>query len=452
MKKILIISHDRIGAQMAGPGIRYHYMAEILSKAGFDVTMGFFSPEYMPEESFERSYDVESVNVHHFEEAFAKADAVVALWVSEAIIDFCNAQGIILVFDIYAPVPVESLAVKIFAQQLPSENDEFVHEASIKDYRNFLANGDAFLYSNRRQLDFWLGFIFGAGLTSPKQYLHRNAFNQFIKAPMGIDTRSQPKVHKSLYKGVVKGIAVDDIVMVWSGGIYDWYDGVILMEAMRLVRTMDKRIKMVFPAIVHPNKNTPKWKETVDTQAKADELGLTGKNVFFFHKWINYYDRGSFLADADIAVYTHKLSIESEFSHRTRVIDSHIMFCLPTIATEGDHFADIIAESNLGRVVPPGNKEALANAIVDLAKKHNLHEARKNLEHIRPQYDWQETLAPLVQYLKSDPTKFPQVKPLVRAPLHNRKLGFAKRHTPVIVKKAVVKVLPTSVRKKLLGT
>ncbi|MBX4191172.1 hypothetical protein KW794_03740 [Candidatus Saccharibacteria bacterium] len=53
-KKVLIISHDKIGSAMAGPGIRYHYMAEVLADS-FDVTVGFFDKNYLPDKDFKVS-------------------------------------------------------------------------------------------------------------------------------------------------------------------------------------------------------------------------------------------------------------------------------------------------------------------------------------------------------------------------------------------------------------
>lgn len=434
---------------MAGTGIRYHYMAEVLSR-DFDVTVGFFSPEYMPDDAFERSYNVESVNVHHFHDAFIQADVVIALWVSEAIIDFCNAQNKILIFDIYAPVPVENLALKVFSGKTITEEDEFVYESSLKDYRKFFENGDAFLCSNQRQVDFWLGYVFGAAQVSPKTYIKRDVFKQLLIAPMGVDTSQKLVPGKPMYKGVIDGVARDDIVIVWNGGIYDWYDGVTLIEAMELVWTMDPRIKMIFPGLVHPNKNLPKWRESIDTQERAKTLGLVGKNVFFFDKWIDYHKRLDFLLEADMAVYTHKPSIESEFSHRTRVLD-HILASLPTIATKGDHFASVIEQYGLGATVPAYDKKALAQAIVELAKPTNLKIAQASIGSVRADFDWQVTLAPLVDYIKSNPTKITQTRPLQLSPLQNKKLRLAKRYTPLIIKKAVARSMPRKLRKKLLG-
>lgn len=450
MKNILIISHGEIGTQMAGTGIRYHYMAETLTAAGFDVTVGFFSPEYLPDDAFKRSYNVESINVHDFHKSFKWADAIIALWVSEAIIDFCNTEKKLLVFDVYAPVPVENLAQKVFSRKPITEADEFAYIASLKDYRKFFENGDAFLFSNERQVDFWLGYVFGAGQVTPKTYLKRDVFKQSLIAPMGIDTSQKLVPSKPLYKGVLPGVAKDDIVMVWNGGIYDWYDGVTLIEAMELVATINPKIKMIFPGTEHPNKTLPKWQESINTQQRAKELGVENKNVFFFKTWIDYHARIGFLLEADIAVYTHKPSIESEFSHRTRVLD-HVLASLPTIATDGDFFAGYVKQHDLGKVVPAYDKVALANAIVELAKPENLKKAERNIQKIRSEFDWKNTLAPLVDYLRTDPEKVYQVTPFKPTPLQNKRLRAVKRYTPVKVKKIVVRATPKRLRKKLLG-
>lgn len=452
MKKVLIISHDKVGTEMAGPGIRYHYMAEVLAEH-FDVTLGFFGPENLPGDEFKHSYKVKHIDVHQFHDGFKSADVVIALWLSDAIIDFCNQHNKIVVFDIYAPVPVENLAVKLFSGDKPTEADDYEFMSQIRDYRTFLEHGDAFLYSNQRQLDFWMGYAFGAGQVSPTTYPKRDVLQQFILAPMGIDTSKDFKKTKQLYKGVLKGVEKDDIVMIWSGGIYNWYDGLTLIDAMQLVWKKNPKIKMIFPATQHPTSTMRKWQESIDTIARAEKLKLVGKNIFFFDKWIPYHEIGNFLLEGDIGIYTHKMSIETEFAHRTRVIDSYIRAALPTIATEGDHFADVIREHNLGAVVPAQDTEQLAHAIIELAQPKNLAAAKKNMEQIRASFDWHATLAPLVTYIKSDPQKIPRALPLQAKPakLRNRQLSAIKKITPKFVKKAALKVMPAPIKRKLIG-
>lgn len=433
---------------MAGPGIRYHYMAETLSR-DFDVTVGFFAPNYLPDDAFERSYGVRSINVHHFEKDFEPFDYVIALWLSEAIVNYCTEKKKVVVFDIYAPVPVESMAVHIFSGKKPTKDVDFVYEKSIHDYHQFLRTGDAFLYSNRRQLDFWQGFAFGTGEITPSLFTKRNVFDQFILAPMGIDTSTSLDVTKPMYKGVIKGIAKDDIVIIWNGGIYDWYDGISLIKAMKIVRQKNKRIKLVFPGLTHPNGSLPKWKETTDTVALSSELGLTGKNVFFFDKWIDYHERVAFLAEADAAIYTHKPSIEGEFSHRTRVLD-HILAKLPTVATDGDYFAELVRDHDLGVVAKPEDPEDIARAILEVADTKNAKRYRKNIEKVRDSFDWQATMQNLREYLLSEPKKVYQAPALQKSSKKSRVYGIGKRYLPLPVKKAIVRVTPSQVKRRFI--
>src|SRR5690349_21753768 len=162
-KRILIISHDKIGTNMAGPGIRYHYMAEMLSNE-FDVTVGFFDPTYLPDDSFKRTYTTKHVDKGEFHNNFKTQDFVLALWLSEDMLNYCDKNSIFVIFDIYAPVPVENLALFTLGSQKLTAHTDFVYEQSLIDYERFLERGDLFLFSNRRQLDYWIGYTFGAKL------------------------------------------------------------------------------------------------------------------------------------------------------------------------------------------------------------------------------------------------------------------------------------------------
>jgi glycosyltransferase involved in cell wall biosynthesis len=449
VKKVLIISHDKIGTQMAGTGIRYHYMAEVLSRH-FDVTVGFFGPQYLPDDAFKHSYKVQHIDVNEYQDAFTTADAVIAMWVSDAMRDFCNTNDKLLIFDIYAPVPVETLALKVFSGKKLLPEDDFSFRSSLNDYHKFLANGDAFLCSNQRQFDFWIGYTFGDGQVTPEWYLKRDIFKQLLVAPMGIDTKQELVATKQLYRGVLDGVGPNDTIIIWNGGIYDWYDGVTLIDAMAIVAKQNPAIKLIFPGTKHPNESLPKWRETIDTIKRAEEIGVKDKNVFFFENWINYHDRINFLLEADMAIYTHQPSIESEFSHRTRVLD-HILAALPTVATQGDYFADVVDHEGIGIAVPPNNPEVLAQAIVKLAKTKELEAAKRNLVRIRPNYDWSVTLEPLIAYLQSSPHKVLQIDPFTPSKIHRGFLNRVRQRIPVPIKKLVLRLLPGRSRKNLLS-
>jgi glycosyltransferase involved in cell wall biosynthesis len=441
-KRILIISHDKIGTNMAGPGIRYHYMATTLSK-DFYVTVGFFDPTYLPDDNFKHTYAVKHVDKGEFHDSFSANDIIIALWLGEDMLDYCEKLGLFVVFDIYAPVPVENLALFTLGSQKITAHTDFVYEQSLIDYERFLERGDLFLFSNRRQLDYWIGYTFGSKLILVSSYMKRNVFERFIYAPMGIDTKTKLTHTKPVIRDVMKGISQKDKVLIWTGGIWNWYDAKTLMKAMARLKKTRPDIKLVFFGTKHPNPDVPAMKEATEAFALARELGLFEKTVFMHEGWVPYPERINYLLESDAAVNTNKDTIESEFSHRTRVLD-HILTGLPTVSTAGDYISDeVIARKDLGIVVQPYDVDSLYRAIIDAVDDKNNKRIKQQIEAIRAEYDWEQTLAPLRDSLLNNPTKLERVKvPRTRQmPKNTKAYKIAKALLPRRAKHIIVKTL-----------
>lgn len=441
-KRILIISHDKIGTSMAGPGIRYHYMAEVLSK-DFDVTVGFFDPTYLPNAEFKHSYATKHVDKGEFHDSFADHNIIIALWLSEDMLNFCDKHELFVVFDIYAPVPVENLVLFTLGSQKITAQTDFIYEQSLIDYERFLEKGDLFLFSNRRQLDYWIGYTFGSKLILVSSYLKRDVFERFIYAPMGIDTKPTLTHTKPVIREVIKGISNKDKVIIWTGGIWNWYDAKTLMKAMARLSKDRPDIKLVFLGTKHPNPDVPTMREATEAFSLARELKLLGKTVFMHEGWVPYPERINYLLEADAAVNTNKATIESEFSHRTRVLD-HILTGLPTISTSGDYISDeIIKPQRLGVVVKPNDVDELYQAILDVVDEKNNRSIKARINTVKPEYDWEQTLAPLRDLLLNNPTKLRRIKvPRTRQmPKNTKAYKIAKAVLPRSVKHIIVKSL-----------
>ncbi len=435
-KKVLIISHDKIGTSMAGPGIRYHYMAETLSDK-FDVTIGFFGPDYLPEKDFQRAYKVKHVDSHLFETGFKDIDIVIALWLSEAMIDYCNKRGIFVVFDMYVVGSVENLAGALFNDRSAWPQDDFEYDQSLAMSRRFLENGDLFLLSNQRQLDYWIGFMFGANQIHLSSYPNRPIYDRLIFAPMGIDTSLPMKRTKNVIRGVMPGIGEKDKILIWTGGIWGHFDGQVLIRAMKVLEKERPDIKLVFLGTRHPNSSVLQSKESADTYELAKKYGLLSKNVLFNDGWVDYHQRVNYLLESDVAVSTHKPSIETEFSHRTRILD-HLLAALPTVSTEGDYIADVIIKpNNLGLTVPPNDPGALVEAIIQILEPERYKEIKNNLHKVRGEYDWAKTMQPLREFLINDPKKLQRLTTVPKLKSSNKAIRLAKKVTPLPVKKAV---------------
>jgi len=434
-KRVLILSHDVVGNIMAGPGIRYHNIANELGKH-FSVTLGVYSPN--PKSSLKSNYVLKHVDVQKFHKAFDEHDFILAMWLNEDMISYARASGKLIIFDLYAPVQVEVLASMLLKDNKITPIDDNEFRMSVDSYRRFFEVGDLFTCSNIRQLDWWIGFAFGGNSIVPSKYRGQDIYENFVLAPMGINDDT-PEHTKNVLKGVVPGIKKEDFVIVWTGGIWDWFDGTTPIKAMQKLTT-HKDIKLVFLGTKHPNKDIPPgMSETNRTYELAKKLDLIDKNVYFLEGWLGYEDRINYLLEADAAIYAHKDSIEAQFSHRTRVLD-HIYATLPTVATKGDYFADVIAKDSLGVAVDIGDDNAMSKAILEI--KANIEVYKKNIKKVRDTYKWSNTTLPLVKYIDTvDPSKskkqtaeYHYVKPKTSTLL-------LKKYVPVPIKRQIRRVI-----------
>lgn len=440
-KHVLIISHDKIGENMAGPGIRYHYMAQLLSKH-FDVTVGFNNSDFCPDKSFKHVYKTRVINPSDLNESYGDVDILIALWLDEEVLKYSKSKGIFTVFDIYAPVPVENLALFMYSGNPIDASVDYTYRQSYNLYEKFFEYGDLFLFSNRRQIDFWMGYVFGTGIIKVSSYTQRQLFDRFIYAPMGIDTATEISHKKDVIKGVIPGINRGDTVILWTGGIWNWFDAQTLIRSMKRIEKSHPKIKLVFFGIKHPNPNIPEMKEASETIALAKKLNLLNTSVFVHEGWVPYSDRTDYLLEADAAVNTAKESIESELAHRTRVLD-HILTSLPTVATSGDYLSDeVIARDGLGVVIEPEDEEALSDAIIKIVDPKYNKKIRENINCVRSDYDWSVALSPLIESLTSSLNKLPYVenKPVKDLDKTRPVYKMAKRILPKSVKKVLIKV------------
>lgn len=395
VKKVLVVSHDTVGAKMAGPGMRYHQIAMELSKH-FEVTLAAFKRDYVADQRPGLPYETKFIEPRHFQRQFDEVDAIVALKLEPAMVDYAKRNGKLLVFDVYTPVPVEDLISRAYSEEKIIKTDDLFFADTLKLYRLLLHSGDFFLCSNERQRDFWISFAFGAGLITPSTYREDPIDAHFAITGMGTDLSE--KVDASAHKLRKKIKAKpDDVLLVWTGGIWNWFDARLAVEAMDQLR--DKpQIKLVFLATKHPNDDIQAMSEGGLARAKAEELGLLDKSVFFIDGWLPYDERLEYFADADAAVFFHKSPLEAEFSHRTRVLD-HILVGLPTVCSRGDYLSEVIEQRGLGLTIEPGDLPAAVKAFAEIAEKKRREAIRKNILAVRSDFSWEISLRPLTAFL-----------------------------------------------------
>jgi glycosyltransferase involved in cell wall biosynthesis len=96
----------------------------------------------------------------------------------------------------------------------------------------------------------------------------------------------------------------------------------------------------------------------------------------------------------------HRPTAEAEYSIRTRLFDA-IAATVPVITTEEGFAADLVRTEGLGVVVPPGDVEAVTEAMRKLLRDDAFH-ARcvTNLARIRPRFAWDVVTQPLIDAIQ----------------------------------------------------
>lgn len=394
MKRVLVMTNDRVGSRMAGPAIRYYQFAKQLSRQ-FDVTLAVSAaPDISPA-------DVEIVVEPDRGRGFARRcrgfDAVVTQLLPVPAMNALARSGTRAIYDLYVPFMIETLP--FFAGQADPAKRVFEYRVSRHHQDTALRTGDAFICASERQRDLWLGYLGAIGRIDLDEYMRSPDFSDLIRVvPFGLEP-SPPTHTKQVLKGVVPGIRESDRVLLWGGGIWNWFDPLTLIHAVgRLARERDD-VKLYFLGVTHPNPDIEAMSMATRALELSKELGLLDRHVFFNFGWVPYDERHNYLLESDLGVSTHLDTIETRYAFRTRMLD-YIWAALPIVATNGDTLADLVAARELGLTVQAGDPEQLASVIAELLDDHALYRrAQSNLAAVRDDYAWPAVVAPLAELI-----------------------------------------------------
>lgn len=392
--RVLVITGDPIGAKMAGPAIRAWHMAEELSRT-CDVRLVSFAGH----EDLAADFELDTVKPGFNREMGRHedwADVVIVQGLAPTLFPVIRNTEKILVVDIYDPMHLEQLE-----QSRPRGEKDWTRATreATEVLNEQLRRGDYFICASERQRHFYLGQLSALGRVNPANYADDPDFTGLIEVvPFGLE-RVPPAHERNVLKGVHPGIGPDDKLLLWSGGIYNWFDPLTLIRAVAQVAERRPEVKLFFLGTKHPHPGVPEMKIIADSRALAADLGVADTNVFFNTEWVDYRDRGNYLAEADLGVSTHHTHIETTFSFRTRILD-YLWASLPMVITEGDHFAELVDQRGLGRVVPAENVGALARAIEEMLFTEGAHaQAKQAIEAVRSEYEWETVFAPLTSFI-----------------------------------------------------
>lgn len=390
--RVLVVTGEPLLERMAGPAIRAWEIARalapehdvrLISTAGVKVSSDEFTVAHATGRSLREQTDWADVIVF---QGFLLEGAP---WLKDS--------AKILVADVYDPMHLEQLEQ---AKDLGEEGRRHSIRETTRILNEQLRRADYVLCASDKQRDFWLGQLAGQGRVNAAVYDEDGSLDSLIGVvPFGISDEA-PVQRRHAIKGTVPGIGADDKVIIWGGGVYNWFDPLTLVRAVDRLKERHPDVRLYFLGLKHPNPGVPDMRIAWELRQLSDELGLTDRHVFFNEGWVPYAERADYLLDADLGVSTHFHHVETAFSFRTRILD-YLWATLPIVATAGDTFGTLIAERGLGAAVPAEDVDALEKALETyLYDADAVAAARDNVRAFAEDYRWSRVLQPLVDFCR----------------------------------------------------
>jgi glycosyltransferase involved in cell wall biosynthesis len=387
-----VVSTDYFGKAMAGPAIRCWEMCRLLADNGHQVRLGVRSLGETKPHGFDVLLNSDAALASEAE----WADVIVVQGLALLIYPVLKQAHKHLVVDIYDPFNLEILELFHDAPWEVRLNHHYGQLGALVDQLHI---GDFFLCASEKQRDYWLGALSTAGRVNPYTHGEDRLLRRLIDvAPFGIDPSPPRHSGKAAAKGVLPGIGKDDRLLIWGGGVYNWFDPLSLLRAWPRVLERVPNARLLFMGVQHPNPDVPAMAIASRAIQLSEELGLRDKSVHFNMEWVPYERRQDFLLESEIGVSMHFEHVETAFSFRTRILD-YIWAGIPIVATEGDEFARWIQNQGTGRVARYEDPGSIAEAITELLTERDAYTAcSKALESARSPFVWEEALRPLVHY------------------------------------------------------
>lgn len=393
---IYLISSEKVGSSMAGPGVRYFEVAKALSKH-FNVTL--LAPDHcdIKIDDFKIDcYDSKSSS-RNINNLISKTDVIIAQNLRPPVLRQIKKLNIRYIADLYDPLMIEMLEQNKFESE-NIQNNIFNQVFYLQTLQ--IESADHILCASERQRDFYSGILFGRKIISPKLYNNSPDFKNMISlAPFGLDDKEPKMTDPEMIYKKFRQIKKSDKIILWGGGIWNWFDPLSVIKALELLSTKRGDLKMVFMGVKHPNPEIKQMKMSAKVIDYCNAHGLTDRLVFFNHDWTPYAERVNYLLTASIGVSTHFDNLETRFSFRTRILD-YLWANLPMIVTEGDFMADFVLENKLGQVVGYQNINDIASAItylLDNQKKYS-----DNIKAVKERFYWSNTVKELVEVIKEE--------------------------------------------------
>ena len=385
---LLIVSQDVIDGHMAGPGVRYLEMARSLSSL-LHVSLAVPSgsdPKIDGVQFFCYAGDKKLIKA-----ASLAADIVLVSGAMVWQFPFLFTSRARVVVDLYDPILLENL----YYHGDKSRDIQGKLNAVEVETLNLLAQlGDYFICGSERQRDLWMGVLAANERINPVTIENDQDLRGLIDV-VGMGLPARAPEGKLFLRGQHAAVPSDARIVLWGGGIWNWLDPLTLIHAWKSVLIQIPQARLIFLGTRHPNPAVPQHQMATEAVKLAENIGELGKSILFF-EWLSIQEREALLCEADLGVVCQPKSLEARYALRTRVLD-YFWARLPVVTSSGDVLSEVVSDYGVGRIVPPGDADALAKALIETLSEPKGH-WREAFDVLHTRYSWERQVRPLLNF------------------------------------------------------
>jgi glycosyltransferase involved in cell wall biosynthesis len=328
LKAVVVLAPEPIRPRMAGMGIRALELARSLSSAGFGARL--LVPNDVGEaREAAGGVEVEAAVPGRLAAAAGGADAGVVSG-HAANTWFHEIPDLPCAVDLYDPFPIENLH---YAKELGEATARHDHATLALS----LSRGDYFLCASGEQRLFYAGALFAAGRIGASNFPEDPRLLRLLAVvPFGVPAEAAAGDGEAGRRAVG---ATGPGPLVLFGGVYDWYDPELLLEAWPAVLRREAAARLLF--FENPNPATTPQVVFRRARERAGAIDPAGRSVIF-SPWLPYARRADLYAGCDLLVSICSDGLETELSYRTRLLDA-AWGGVPSVAVGGGSLARELA-------------------------------------------------------------------------------------------------------------
>ncbi len=393
-RRVVVLAPEPIRPRMAGMGIRALELARAL-RGEFDVRLLVAND---PAEAAGAAGDIPVVAAPPggLAAAAVNADAAVvsghaANWW------FHQVPGVPVAADLYDPFFVENLHYASTLGEGTALHDRATLELS-------LDRADFFLCASAEQRLFYAGALYTRGRIGPSNFPSDPTLSGLLATvPFGVP--AEPAAGDRAAGRRLLGSPTEGPLALF-GGIYDWYEPDLLLEAWPGVLRRCAEAKLVF--FENPNPQTTPQRVYARTRERAREIDPQGRSILF-SSWLPYAARPDLYAAVDLLVSISSEGLERDLAFRTRLLDA-AWGGVPSVSVAGGPLARQLEEAGAGRRVArtaPALAEAVAQMLTDSVERQKAVTAARRFAAARA---WSAVAAPLAAWCREarvDPGRMP---------------------------------------------